>query len=176
MYQAGDNLYFWQHSKKNRRINSSVPHYCQVELLNLRLRHAGDTQNIVSSAQFSITFHQERQTKLLTNLSRGAHPVDGALSAVVCICSHCLRWATCIPLSASLSSSASALTPKEPESRKDEQKPKMRHWTQKLRRLLVKLVNSTSKNSPSHFSHHWGCKGPDLDLCLNNRIITLSFS
>lgn len=85
--QPGDNLYFWQHSKKNWRINSSVSHYCQVELLNLRLRHAGDMQNIVSPAQFSITFHWERQTKLLTNLSRGARPVDGALSAVVCICS-----------------------------------------------------------------------------------------
>lgn len=94
---TGRRFYFWQHSKKNWRITPSVSHYCQADLLNLRLRHEGDTENIVSSAQFSVMFHQERPTKLLTNLTRGAHPMDGALSAVVCICSHCLRWATCTP-------------------------------------------------------------------------------
>lgn len=91
-------FYFWQHSKKNWRITPSVSHYCQADLSNLWLRHEGDTEKKhCFLCTVPIMFHQERQTKLLINLSRGAHPVDGALKAVVCICSHRLRWETCTP-------------------------------------------------------------------------------
>lgn len=152
---TGRRFYFWQHSKKNWRITPSVSHYCQADLLNLRLRHEGDTENIVFSAQFSVMFHQERQTKLLTNLTRGAHPMDGALSAVVCICSHCLRWATCTPPLPPHPLLQVYWLPRE-ERRKDEQKPKMRHWTPKLMSLLIKLVTSTIKNFPFHFSETTG--------------------
>lgn len=69
-------------------------------------------------------------------------------------------------------------TPKGLERRKDEQKPKMRHWTPKPRKPLLKLAISSSKKSPFHFSETTvcGCEELDLHLHLKDCTITLSFS
>lgn len=161
----------------------------------------------------------------------GKDAVDGALSAAVCFCSHCLAWATCTYFSASLSSSASGImyfggplghpsisggiiqvsrtttkwithqtpdsadsflmgtsgyghagcthyTHEGPERRKNEQKPKMRCWTPKPRKPLLKLAASNSKNSPFYFSETsvWGCEELGLVLHIRDCTVTLSFS